>query len=73
MLRRQPTRIQLTQADIDAYEANRRRKLWERQQALSAQSSQSAAQSAQSTQSSQDSEKDQQVPQKSKKDRILGK
>lgn len=68
MLRRQPTRIQLTQADIDAYEANRRRKLWEKQQATSSQSSQSA----QSAQSSQDSEKNQQVPQKSKKDRVLG-
>ncbi|KAF2626946.1 hypothetical protein BU25DRAFT_411467 [Macroventuria anomochaeta] len=59
MLRRAPTTIQLTQADIEQYEANRQRKLWEQQQASSSQSTQS-------------SEKPQQIPQKSKKDRILG-
>lgn len=63
MLRRQATTIQLTQADIEAYEANRQRKLWEQQQ---------QAKSSQSSQSSQNSEKSQQVTQKSKKDRILG-
>lgn len=62
MLRRAPTTIQLTQADIEQYEANRQRKLWEQQQQQN------------SSQSTQASEKDkaQQVPQKSKKDRVLG-
>jgi hypothetical protein len=59
MLRRAPTTIQLTQADIDQYEANRQRKLWEQQQQTSSQSTQS-------------SEKAQPVAQKNKKDRILG-
>lgn len=59
MLRRAPTTIQLTQADIERYEANRQRKLWEQQQQNSSQSTQS-------------SEKPQQVSQKSKKDRVLG-
>ena len=63
MLRRPATTIQLTQADIEAYEANRQRRLWEKQQAQSSQAS---------TQSSQNSEKSQQVPQKSKKDRVMG-
>jgi hypothetical protein len=60
MLRRAPTTIQLTQADIEQYEANRQRKLWEQQQQQN------------SLQSTQSSEKSVQVPQKSKKDRILG-
>ncbi|KAF3046631.1 hypothetical protein E8E12_011328 [Didymella heteroderae] len=63
MLRRPATTIQLTQADIEAYEANRQRRLWEKQQAQSSQAS---------SQSSQNSEKSQQVSQKSKKDRIMG-
>ncbi|KAF1932376.1 uncharacterized protein M421DRAFT_290632 [Didymella exigua CBS 183.55] len=63
MLRRQATAIQLTQADIEAYEANRQRKLFEQQQAKSSQTS---------TESSQNSENSQQLPQKSKKDRVLG-
>ena len=33
MLRRKPTTIQLTQADVDQYEERRQRKLWEQQQA----------------------------------------
>lgn len=68
MLRRQPTTIQLTQADLERYEANRQRKLWEQQQ-------QQQAKPSQSSQSSQGSEKVQQVqqlPQKSKKDRVMG-
>ncbi|KAF9699374.1 hypothetical protein EKO04_002236 [Ascochyta lentis] len=67
MLRRAPTTIQLTQADIDQYEANRQRKLWEQQQQQQQQQEQQN-----SSQSTQSSDKVQQVPQKSKKDRILG-
>jgi hypothetical protein len=63
MLRRPATTIQLTQADIEAYEANRQRRLWEMQQAQSSQAS---------AQSSQNSEKSQQIPQKSKNDRVMG-
>ena len=61
MLRRAPTTIQLTQADIEQYEANRQRKLWEQQQ-----------QQQHSLQSTQSSETSVQAPQKSKKDRVLG-
>ncbi|KAJ4989171.1 hypothetical protein SVAN01_05250 [Stagonosporopsis vannaccii] len=73
MLRREPTVIGLTQADIDQYDANRKHKLLERQQqqAKAAQS----AQSAESTQSSQGSEKTQSAqpePQKSTQDRVMG-
>ncbi|XPS93302.1 hypothetical protein M3J09_002662 [Ascochyta lentis] len=68
MLRRAPTTIQLTQADIDQYEANRQRKLWEQQQ----QQQQQQQEQQNSSQSTQSSDKVQQVPQKSKKDRILG-
>lgn len=63
MLRRAPTTIQLTQADIDQYEANRKRKLWEQQQ---------KQQQAASSQSSQGAENAQQAQQKSKKDRVMG-
>lgn len=66
MLRRPATTIQLTQADIDQYEANRQRKLWEQQQ------KQQQQQQANSSQSSQSSESAQQVPGKSKKDRVMG-
>lgn len=66
MLRRPATTIQLTQADIDQYEANRQRKLWEQQQ------KQQQQQQANSSQSSQSSESAQQVPEKSKKDRVMG-
>lgn len=69
MLRRAPTTITLTQADIEQYEANRQRKLWERQQQQQQQQQQAA--SAQSTDSSAKT-KDQPVPTKSKKDRIMG-
>jgi len=67
MLRRPATTIQLTQADIDQYEANRQRKLWEQQQ-----KQQQQQQQANSSQSSQSSESAQQVPGKSKKDRVMG-
>jgi len=71
MLRRAPTTIMLTPADVEQYEANRQRKLWEQQQ------------QAASSQSSNGSEKDKskgpndemkQFPQqqRSKKDRIMG-
>ena len=66
MLRRPATTIQLTQADIDQYEANRQRKLWEQQQ------KQQQQQQANSSQSSQSSESAQQVPEKSKNDRVMG-
>jgi len=76
MLRREPTVISLTQADIDQYDANRKRKLLARQQqqVKAAQAAQSA-QSAESAHSSQDSEKTQSIqqePQKSNQDRIMG-
>lgn len=63
MLRRPATTIQLTAADVEQYEANRQRKLWEQQQAQVQASSQSTVAS--------DKTKDQ-VPMKSKKDRIMG-
>jgi hypothetical protein len=66
MLRRPATTIQLTQADIDQYEVNRQRKLWEQQQ------KQQQQQQANSSQSSQGSEDVQEVHQKSKKDRVMG-
>ncbi len=67
MLRRQPTTIQLTQADIDRYEANRQRKLRDQQQQRQQDQHQSA-----SSQSSQNSNGAQQAPQKTNKDRIMG-
>lgn len=67
MLRRPATTIQLTQADVEEYEANRARKQWQAQQAQKQQSS---------SQSSDDTDKAkehvQQIPMKSKKDRIMG-
>jgi hypothetical protein len=60
MLRRNPTTIALTQADLDLYEANRQRKLWEKQQQQQA-----------SSQSTESSEKTQEKEQ-GKKERILG-
>ncbi|OAL07440.1 hypothetical protein IQ06DRAFT_289158 [Phaeosphaeriaceae sp. SRC1lsM3a] len=73
MLRRPATIIQLTQADIDQYEANRQRRMWEQQQAQSQAQSQ-AQTSSQSTDTSEKT-KDQAPPAhpiKSKKDRIMG-
>jgi hypothetical protein len=64
MLRRPATTIQLTNGDVEQYEANRQRKLWEQQQAQKQIASQSADASANS--------REQAVPMKSKKDRIMG-
>jgi hypothetical protein len=67
MLRRPATTIQLTAADVEQYETNRQRKLWEQQQAQVQASSQSTVAS--------DKTKDQaatSVHTKSKKDRIMG-
>jgi hypothetical protein len=66
MLRRNPTTIALTQADLDLYEANRQRKLWEKQQQQQQQQQQQA-----SSQSTESSEKTQEK-EKGKKERILG-
>jgi sensor domain CHASE-containing protein len=62
MLRRNPTTITLTQADLELYEANRQRKLWEKQQQQA---------SSQSTESSEKAHEKEQAA-KSKKDRVLG-
>jgi hypothetical protein len=59
MLRRNPTTIALTQADLDLYEANRQRKLWEKQQ------QQASSQSTESSEKTQEKEQ-------GKKERILG-
>lgn len=67
MLRRPATVIQLTQADIDQYEVNRQRKLWEQQQ----KQQQQQPEQTNSSQSSQGSEIAEEVPQ-SKKDRVMG-
>jgi hypothetical protein len=64
MLRRPATTIQLTNADVEQYEANRQRKLWEQQGAQKQTASQSTDASANT--------KEQAVPMKSKKDRIMG-
>jgi hypothetical protein len=68
MLRRPATTIQLTQDDINKYEDNRQRKLYEQQQAH--------AQRQVSSQSTETSENNKEripaVPMKSKKDRIMG-
>ncbi|KAF1912314.1 hypothetical protein BDU57DRAFT_542159 [Ampelomyces quisqualis] len=67
MLRRPATTIQLTAADVEQYEANRQRKLWEQQQGQLQASSQSTDAS--------DKTKEQAAPSvhmKSKKDRIMG-
>jgi hypothetical protein len=61
MLRRNPTTIALTQADLDLYEANRQRKLWEKQQ----QQQQASSQSTESSEKTQEKEQ-------GKKERILG-
>ena len=60
MLRRNPTTIPLTQADLELYETNRQRKLWEKQQQQQA--------SSQSTESSEKAKE----KEKGKKERILG-
>lgn len=81
MLRRPATVIQLTQADIEEYEARRQRKLWEQQQAQAQAQAQAHAQTQTQNQSSSQStntsdKTKEQVPPtniaKSKKDRIMG-
>ncbi len=67
MLRRAPTTITLTTADIEQYEANRQRKLWEKQQLQEQQMQQQAA-SSQSTDNSSRAKE----PTRSTKDRIMG-
>ncbi|KAF2253344.1 hypothetical protein BU26DRAFT_418825 [Trematosphaeria pertusa] len=69
MLRRKPTTITLTSADLELYEANRQRKLWEKQQ--------QQRQASQSTEGSDEGKAQATngaaVPQqKSQKDRIMG-
>ena len=66
MLRRAPTTITLTQADIEQYEANRKRKLEQQQQEQQEQVA--SAQSSNTT----DKTMVEQAPLKSKKDRIMG-
>lgn len=63
MLRRAPTTITLTQADIEQYEANRQRKIWEQQQQAAA---------AQATISSSKAKEQSGPQQKTRKDRIMG-
>jgi hypothetical protein len=67
MLRRPATTIQLTAADVEQYEASRQRKLWEQQQAQVQASSQSTDASEKTKEQVTPA-----VPQKSKKDRIMG-
>lgn len=66
MLRRPATTIQLTQADVEQFEANRQRKLWERQQSQEQMSSQATEAKDANKQVAQS------VASKSKKDRIMG-
>jgi hypothetical protein len=66
MLRRPATTIQLTQGDVDQYEADRQRKLWEQQEAQKQASSQATDASGKWK------EQVQPTPMKSKKDRIMG-
>jgi hypothetical protein len=66
MLRRPATTIQLTVADVEQYEHNRQRKLWEQQQAQQQASSQSTIASENAK------EQVHSVPMKSRKERIMG-
>ena len=67
MLRRPATTITLTSADVEAYEANRQRKLYERQQAQLAQSSNGRDNGRDRNQRAEV-----QSQQRSQKERILG-
>jgi hypothetical protein len=68
MLRRPATTIQLTVADVEQYEANRQRKLWEQQQQQTQQQA-----SSQSTIASENiNDQTESVPMKSRKERIMG-
>lgn len=66
MLRRAPTTVALTQADIDQYEANRKRKLQEQQQ-LEQQEKQASIEFSDTNKPAVEK-----APLKSKKDRIMG-
>jgi hypothetical protein len=71
MLRRTPTTITLTTADIEQYEANRQRKLWEAQQAQASPQSSTVG----SDKGKEKDPNDELKPfpkEKSKKDRIMG-
>ncbi|KAF2186908.1 hypothetical protein K469DRAFT_571417 [Zopfia rhizophila CBS 207.26] len=68
MLRRAPTTITLTGADVESYEANRQRKLWEKEQA----DSQLTAASEKSIMKEPNVEAKSLPKEKSKKDRIMG-
>jgi hypothetical protein len=66
MLRRAPTTITLTSTDVEQYESNRARKIWEQQQ-------QQAASSTDGSENGKHDElKQDPQPQKSRKDRIMG-
>jgi hypothetical protein len=67
MLRRPATTIQLTQGDLDEYDVNRAQKVLEAQQAQKEKDS-----SSQSSDATEPKEEVQEVPMKSKKDRIMG-
>ncbi|KAF1975346.1 hypothetical protein BU23DRAFT_530567 [Bimuria novae-zelandiae CBS 107.79] len=72
MLRRPATTITLTSADLEAYEANRQRKMWEKQQQQQAHEAQAFF--AQSTNGSgkQREQAGVRPQQRSQKDRIMG-
>jgi hypothetical protein len=77
MLRRAPTTITLTSADVEQYEHNRQRKHWERQQQQEQTSSQSgASQSTEGSESGQVKDQNEDLKQaardKMKRDRIMG-
>jgi hypothetical protein len=67
MLRRAPTTITLTSTDVEQYESNRDRKIWEQQQQQQAASSTEGSESGKHDELTQDPQ-----PQKSRKDRIMG-
>jgi hypothetical protein len=69
MLRRPATTIQLTVADVEQYEANRQRKLWEQQQQ---QQTQQQASSQSTIASENTNDQTESVPMKSRKERIMG-
>jgi hypothetical protein len=67
MLRRAPTTITLTSTDVEQYESNRARKLWEQQQQQQAASSTDGSENGKQDALEQSSQR-----QKSRKDRIMG-
>ncbi|KAK7182124.1 hypothetical protein DPSP01_008278 [Paraphaeosphaeria sporulosa] len=69
MLRRPATTITLTSTDLDAYEANRQRKVWEKQQQQAQAAHASNGADTRSERSQQGSVRPQQ---RSQKDRIMG-